>query len=83
MKLSDPLTRTAFYKKGVSIVQLTGPVFLFIFLPLSFLPAVLCPRKHRTLVLTLLSLLWYALAYRQNLAGLWRIAGLEIGRAHV
>ena len=59
-------------------MQLTGPVFLFVFLPLSFLPAILFPRKYRTLVLTLLSLTWYILANRQNPVGLWQIAGLVL-----
>lgn len=43
-------------------MQLTGPVFLLIFLPLSLFPVFLF-RRRRALVLTLLSVLWYLLAF--------------------
>lgn len=53
-------------------MQLTGPVFLLIFLPLSLLPVFLF-RRHRAAVLTLLSVLWYVLAYYQNPLGILHI----------
>lgn len=43
-------------------MQLTGPVFLLIFLPLSLFPVFLF-RRRRALVLALLSVLWYLLAF--------------------
>lgn len=53
-------------------MQLTGPVFLLIFLPLS-LPPALFFRRRRAVVLTLLSALWYVLAGLQNPLGILHI----------
>ena len=49
-------------KKGGRAVQLTGALFLFLFLPLSLLFVPFCPAKYRKLMLTLLSSAWYVLA---------------------
>ena len=43
-------------------MQLTGPLFLFLFLPLSLLFTPFCPVKYRQGVFSLLSVLWYVLA---------------------
>lgn len=43
-------------------MQLTGPTFLFIFLPLSLIFVPFCPQKHRRLLLSLASFLWFFLA---------------------
>lgn len=43
-------------------MQLTGPLFLFLFFPLSLLVIPFCPVKHRKTALSLLSVLWYVLA---------------------
>lgn len=40
-------------------MQLTGPFFLFLFLPLSLPPVLLAPPRHRRTVLSLLSAVWY------------------------
>lgn len=58
-------------------MQLTGPAFLLIFLPLSVLAAVPFKRNRAT-VLALLSVLWYALANLRNPAGIALIFGLVL-----
>lgn len=55
-------------------MQLTGPTFLFLFLPLSLLLVLLLPKAHRRIALSLLSMLWYILAGRDNPMGLAHIA---------
>lgn len=57
-------------------MQLTGPAFLFLFLPLSLLVVFLIPKAHRRMGLSLLSVLWYVLANADNLIGLAHIAVL-------
>lgn len=54
-------------------MQLTGPLFLFVFFPLSLLFLPFCPPKHRKLALTLLSVLWYVLANLSAPAALLQI----------
>lgn len=58
-------------------MQLTGPVFLLIFLPLSVLAAVPFKRQ-RAPVLALLSILWYALANFENPWGILHIFTLTL-----
>lgn len=55
-------------------MQLTGPVFLFLFLPLSLLPAVFVPHRWRPFTLAALSMIWYFFANRQNPWGILQIA---------
>ena len=43
-------------------MQLTGPLFLFLFLPLSLPLVIFCPQKYRKIVLSLVSIAWYVLA---------------------
>ncbi len=62
--------------KEESRLQLTGPVFLFLFLPLSLPLSLLFPKGRQGLFLSLLSLLWYGLAYHGNLPACLHIAGL-------
>ncbi len=54
-------------------MQLTGPLFLFVFFPLSLLFLPFCPPKYRKLTLTLLSVLWYVLANLSTPAALLQI----------
>lgn len=58
-------------------MQLTGPAFLLIFLPLSVLVA-LPFRRRRAEVLALLSVLWYALANLHNPTGMAHVFGLVL-----
>lgn len=58
-------------------MQLTGPVFLLIFLPLSVLAAVPA-KRHRALVLALLSVLWYAIANFRNPLGIVTVFALVL-----
>ena len=51
-------------------MQLTAPLFLFVFLPLSLPVALFFPRRLRMLGLSLLSLAFYWLANRNNPLGL-------------
>lgn len=55
-------------------MQLTGPAFLFLFLPLSLLIVFLLPKAYRRLCLSLLSVLWYIAANANNSTGLIHIA---------
>ena len=55
-------------------MQLTGPVFLFLLLPLSLLICRFVPPTRRRLVLSLLSIGWYALVNASNPVGLLHIA---------
>ena len=57
-------------------MQLTGPVFLFLFLPLSVLAVLPFSGKRRAAALLLCSLLWYGVANRQNPVGLAAVGGL-------
>ena len=43
-------------------MQLTGPLFLFLFFPLSLPLVIFCPQKYRKIVLSLVSIAWYVLA---------------------
>ena len=43
-------------------MQLTGPVFLFLFLPLTLLFVPFCKKRHRRLMLSLFSFAWFLLA---------------------
>lgn len=51
-------------------MQLTSPAFLFLFLPLSLPAVLLVPKRYRRLSLSLLSVLFFAIANRGNLPGL-------------
>lgn len=57
-------------------MQLTGALFLFLFLPLSFLLVLPTPRAWRPAAFTLLSALWYVLANWRNPLGIALIAAL-------
>ena len=57
-------------------MQLTGPAFLFLFLPLSLLLVFLLPKGHRRIGLSFLSIIWYILANADNLTGLAHVAVL-------
>lgn len=59
-------------------MQLTGPVFLFLLLPLSLLICRITPPRRRRSVLSLLSVAWYALVNASNPIGLLHIAFLLI-----
>ena len=58
-------------------MQLTGPVYLLVFLPLSVLAA-LPFKRQRALVLALLSILWYGLANFENPFGIIHIFTLTL-----
>ena len=47
-------------------MQLSGPLFLFLFFPLSFALVLPVPQKFRPCTFTLLSALWYVLANLQS-----------------
>jgi len=51
-------------------MQLTGPVFLFLFLPLSFFAVLPFSGRRRAAALLIVSLCWYLCANRQNPAGM-------------
>lgn len=55
-------------------MQLTGPAFLFLFLPISLLIVFLLPRAHRRICLSLLSVFWYVVANIANPTGLAHVA---------
>ncbi len=57
-------------------MQLAGPIFLFLFLPLSLLLVLPFSGRRRGAVLLLVSLLWYLAANRQNPVGLAVIGAL-------
>ena len=57
-------------------MQLTGPIFLFLFLPLSLLLALPFSGRRRGAVLLLVSLVWYVTANRQNPAGMALVGAL-------
>ena len=57
-------------------MQLTGPLFLYLFFPLSLLLLPFCPARYRKLSLTLLSLLWYLLANLGSPFGMLQIGAL-------
>ncbi len=57
-------------------MQLTSPLFLFVFLPLSFLPLLLYRPRHRKGVIAALSLLWLLFVNRSDPAALLPIAAL-------
>ena len=57
-------------------MQLIGPAFLFLFLPLSLPLIFLLPKAHRRLGLSFLSIIWYLLANLNNLTGLAHVAVL-------
>ena len=57
-------------------MQLTGPIFLFLFLPLSVLAVLPFSGRRRGVALLLCSLLWYGVANRQNPVGLAAVGGL-------
>ena len=59
-------------------MQLTGPIFLFLFLPLSVLLVLPFSGKRRAAALLVCSLLWYGVANRQNPVGLAVIGGLSL-----
>ncbi len=54
-------------------MQLTSPIFLFLFLPLSLPLLPLCPARHRKAVLTLISASWFLLANRSEPVALLQI----------
>lgn len=56
-------------------MQLTGPIFLLLFLPLSLLP-VLWIRRYRAVVLSALGALWYLLVNYRNIFGILLIFSL-------
>lgn len=55
-------------------MQLTGPLFLFVFLPLSFLPLLLLKQPQRRLALSFLSLLFFIVVNRNHPMGMIHIA---------
>ena len=57
-------------------MQLTGPIFLFLFLPLSVLAVLPFSGKRRAVALLACSLLWYGVVNRQNPVGLAVVGGL-------
>ncbi|MBQ3483195.1 MAG: hypothetical protein IJA78_03370 [Clostridia bacterium] len=59
-------------------MQLSGALFLFLFLPLSFLLALPVPRAWRPAALALLSALWYVLANWHNPWGMTLVAVLVL-----
>ena len=59
-------------------MQLTSPLFLFLFLPLSLLPLPLCPPRYRKGALTLLSLLWFLFVNRTAPLSLLQIGGVVL-----
>lgn len=63
-------------KEG-GIMQLTGPAFFLIFLPLS-VPAAVPFKRRRADMLALLSMLWYVLANLQNPIGIAHVFGLVL-----
>ncbi len=59
-------------------MQLTSPVFLFLFFPLSLLPLPLCPPKYRKTLLALISLAFFLLANRSHPLALWQIGAVVL-----
>lgn len=59
-------------------MQLTGPIFLFLFLPLSFFAVLPFSGRRRAVALLAVSLLWYGIANRQNPVGLGVVGGLSL-----
>ncbi len=57
-------------------MQLTSPLFLFVFLPLSFLPLLFSRARHRKGVITALSLLWLLFVNRGDPAAILPIVAL-------
>ena len=57
-------------------MQLTGPLFLYLFLPLSLLLLPFCPARYRKAALSLLSVLWYVLANIGSPLGLLQVAAV-------
>ncbi|MBQ8342370.1 MAG: hypothetical protein IJY22_08385 [Clostridia bacterium] len=55
-------------------MQLTGPLFLFILLPLSLCVLHFFPLRHRRMALSLFSVIWYVLINYGNLSGLLHVA---------
>ena len=59
-------------------MQLTGPIFLFLFMPLAFLLSLPFSGRRRVTALSLVSLAWFCLANRQNPFGMALIGGLVL-----
>ena len=59
-------------------MQLTGPIFLFLFLPLSLFAVLPFSGKRRAASLLAVSLIWYVLANRQNPWGMAVTGGLVL-----
>lgn len=62
-------------------MQLTGPLFLFLFFPLSLLLLPLCPQRYRRALLSLLSVLWYVLANLGQPLAILQLAAVVISVA--
>lgn len=62
-------------------MQLTGPLFLFLFFPLSLLPLPFCPARYRKPVLSLLSIAWYVLANLGEPLAILQLAAVVISVA--
>lgn len=59
-------------------MQLTAPLFLFLFLPLSLLPLPFCPPRYRKGVLTALSLVYFLFLHRASPLSLLPIGGVVL-----
>ena len=59
-------------------MQLTSPVFLFLFFPLSLLPLPFCPPKHRKALLCILSIAFFFLANRQHPLALLQVGAVVL-----
>ena len=59
-------------------MQLTGPVFLFLLLPLSLLILRISPVRYRRTALSAVSLCWYAMVNMGNVVGLMHILLLMV-----